>query len=498
MSSPSPTPSQTSVPSQHSSLTPIKPFEIFTPRAAKMPYSIKLPPLPPILAKEKSKTKQKPHKTQEDISLEPITRSAQKPEPPMKIGTSADDTNYKKISLPEAVDYAMTNNLEIKSTRLETDKARNNIKTAGKLRNPYLSAYTNGGTAATDNPSSIGLMFPIDILKRGPRKKLAKSNLELTKGSVLLAELNLRLDVRQAYVDLVAAKSILKVLDGQRQLLQELLNIAQKKYEVGTVPQIDVIQAKMTLNQLLIQLNSVRTDVLIARYKFNLILDSKDFDTKEDYLPEEKKFVDLLTPNSIEKMPVFDNIAEIAMSKRLDIKNAKQDIDIAQKNLVVVVRQLIPDIELGAGGLFVPQNLATTGSAATGWYVAGMVDNIPLLYQYKPEIKNAKIQVEQKGLIYNNTKHHALMTLHSSYEAFITAQTNLNYYNDILLSESDQFLHMAIKSYIVGKTNMTELLYIEQSYKNIIMGYTNALAAYYNAWVDILHEVNDEEFKLNG
>jgi len=206
----------------------------------------------------------------------------------------------------------------------------------------------------------------------------------------------------------------------------------------------------------------------------------------------------LLTPNSTEKMPAFDDIAEIAMSKRLDIKNAKQDIDIAQKNLVVVARQIIPDIQLGAGALLVPKDLATVGTVTTGWYAALVVDNIPLLYQYKPEIKNAKIQVEQKELIYNNTKHHALMTLHSSYDAFITAQANLNYYNDILFSESNQFLNMAKRSYIVGKTNMTNLRYIEQSYRSIIMGYTNALATYYNAWVDVLREVNDEEFKLNG
>jgi outer membrane protein, heavy metal efflux system len=130
--------------------------------------------------------------------------------------------------------------------------------------------------------------------------------------------------------------------------------------------------------------------------------------------------------------------------------------------------------------------------------LVGNLINIPLLYRYAPEIKNAKIQVEQKELMYNSTLHLAQMNLHTAYDSFITAQMNLNYYNDVILSESNQFLNMAKKSYTVGKTNMTELLYIEQSYKSIIMGYTNALATYYNSWVDVLREVNDEEFKLNG
>lgn len=431
-------------------------------------------------------------------SFKPVIEPIRKIEAPLQVGTSEDVSIYKKISLKDAIDYAMSHNPAIKSTRLETDKAKNDIKTAGRLKNPYMQTFFNLGQAATDNPDYLGLIFPIELFKRSARKKLAKSALELTKGNVALAELNLRLDVRQAYVDLVAAKSMLKILDEQRQLLQELLNIAQRKYEVGAVPQMDVIHAKMALNQLLIQLNSARTNVLIARYKFNLLLQSKDFDTQEDYLPQQKKFVDLLTPNSTEKMPEFDNIVDIAMLKRLDIKNAKQSIDVAQKNLVTVIRQKVPDIELGGGFLYVPQNLSTAGTSTTGALIIANMTNIPLLYRYSPEIKNAKIQVEQKELIYNSTKHMALMNLHSAYDAFNTAQMNLNYYNDIILSESNQFLHMAKRSYIVGKASMTDLIYIEQSYKNIIMGYTSALANYYNSWVDLVREVNDEALKLNG
>lgn len=431
-------------------------------------------------------------------SLEPVIAPSNKIETPLKTGASADVSLYKKISLPEAIDYAMSNNLSIKSIRRETEKSKNNIKIAGRLLNPYIDWFYNLGQAATDNPNYVGLMFPIEILKRSARKKVAKSALELTKGNVALAEFNLRLDVRQAYVDLVAAKTMLKILDEQRQLLQELLNIAQRKYEVGAVPKMDVIHAKMTLNQLLIQLNTARTAVLIARYKFNLLLVAREFDTQEDYLPQQKKFVDILTPNSTEKMPAFDTVADIAMSNRLDIKNARQEVDVAQKNLTVVIRQRIPDMEIGAGFLFVPQGLSTAGTATSGALIAGKFVNLPLLYQYSPEIKNAKIQVEQKELLYNSTKNMALMDLHSAYDAFITAQMNLNYYNDVILSESNQFLHMAKRSYLVGKSSMTDLIYIEQSYKNIILGYTNALANYYNSWVDLIREVNDEALKLNG
>ncbi len=431
-------------------------------------------------------------------SLETAIERIQKMSEPLKISASTDVSIYKKISLTEAINYAICHNLDIRGNRLNIGVATNGIKAANRLQNPYGTVFYNLGVAATDNPNFFALMQTIELFKRGARKKLAQSNLELIKGNLLLAELNLRLDVRQAYVDLVAAKSILKILEEQRQLLQGLLNIAQRKYEVGIVPQIDVIHAKMTLNQLLVQLNSARTNVLIARFRLNMLLCSRDFDTKEDFLPTQKEFVDLLTPKPTENPPSFDVISDIAMSKRLDIKNARQAVDVAQKNLVVTVRKRIPDLEIGGGYMFVPDALTTANRTTQGACIFGNITNLPLFYQYTPEIKNAKIQLEQKELAYNSTINQALLNLHSAYDSFYTAQVNLNYYNDVLLLESNQFLNMAKKSYEAGKTNMVNFIYIEQSYRNIMMGYTNALANYYNSWVELLREVNDEGLKLDG
>lgn len=430
----------------------------------------------------------------EPIQKAPDTKKA------LEAATTKDIPCYEKISLPKAIDYALFHNLDIANTRLDTDIARNNVKVANRLRNPSIISYFNFGKAATDNPNYIGPVFPIEIAKRGPRKSLAKSNLELTKGNVLLAELTLRLDVRQAYVDLVATKSILKILNDQQKLLQELLYVAQKKFDAGAVAEMDVIQAKMTLNQILIQVNSANTDVYIARYKFNTFLDPMkcNFDTVEDYLPEQNEFVSMLTPKPLEKMPSFDELLKIALEKRIDLKNAKRDIDVAQKNLVTVVRQRVPDIELGGGYMFVSPQMATSETLAQGVYAMGNITNIPLLYQYTPEIKNAKLQIEQKCLAYRSLEHDATLNLHSAYDNFNTTRDNLNYYNDILLSETKQFLKMAKRSYVVGKSSITDFIFIQQSYTAIMRSYTNALADYYNAWVEVLRQVNDEELKLNG
>lgn len=411
---------------------------------------------------------------------------------PIEASTLKEVAVYERISLQAAIDYALSHNLDIAGNRINIDIARNNIKLANRLQNPYIQTFFNFGKAAEDNPNYMALTFPIELFKRGSRKNLAKSNLALTKGNVALAEFYLRLDVRQSYIDLVSAKSILKILNDQRQLLQDLLDIAQKKYDAGAVPQMDVIHAKMTLNQLLTQVNTANTGVYVARYNFNKVLNSINYDTKEDYLPEQNGFISVLTPKPTEKMPDLQTLEEIAVQKRLDLKNAQKEIDVAQKNLITIVKKLIPDLEVSGGYMYVPGVLATANRTTQGVVFLGNITNIPLFYQYTPEIKNAKLQVEQKQLAYESLKRKVFLNLHSAYDEFNTAQDNLNYYTDILLAESNQFVKMARRSYQVGKSSITDFIFIEQSYKNIMMNYVQALSDYYDAWINVVREVNDE------
>ena len=59
------------------------------------------------------------------------------------------------------------------------------------------------------------------------------------------------MDVREAYINLVATKSVLETLKQQKTLQEELLQIARQRVKAGNVPEIDVIQAEIALNQMI-------------------------------------------------------------------------------------------------------------------------------------------------------------------------------------------------------------------------------------------------------
>lgn len=410
--------------------------------------------------------------------------------------------SVQKLTLEAAVEMAVQNNIDYTAEKLDIDIAKNNIKAANRLQNPDFNVFYNFGKAGSGNPQQIGLSETIEIAKRGARKKLAKSNLELTKENVSYYEFDLKMDVREAYVNLVAAKSILNSLKQQQQLLEELVAIAKKRVAAGAAPEMDVIQAEIALNQMITQVNTAKVNVKSASFDFNKVINPKDqtdiiFDSADDLFNDKKNFTGLLTPEPESELPQFDSIAENILKNRFDIRIAKQQIDVAKKNLTVVARQRIPDLAVLGGYGYQSKGMSDDGTFQNGAYAGASLVNIPLFYSYRPEIKNAKLEVEKAGLNYNSTRNKALKDLNNAYEKFLTAKLNLNYYNNKLLKSSEEMIKLSKRSYEVGKSNLTTLIVMEQSYKSIIVGYTYALAEYYNCWIDFLREVNSEELKFN-
>lgn len=409
----------------------------------------------------------------------------------------------EKITLPQALDIAVQNNIDYKSAKIDVDIAKNKIKEANRLQNPDFNIFYNFGSAGRGNPQQIGLSETIEIAKRGARKKLAKSNLELTKQNVGYFEFDLKMDVREAYVNLVAAKSVLNALEQQQQLLKDLLEVSKKRVAAGASPEMDILQAEIALNQMITQVNTAKVNVKAATIEFNKVINPKEktdvqFDSADELFNDKENFIALLTPKPDINVPSFDEITENTLKNRFDIRIAKQQIDVAEKNLKVVARQRIPDLAIQGGYGYQPKNFNDEGRFLNGAYAGASLVNLPFLYTYKPEIKNAKLEVDKAQLNYISIQNKAIKDLNSAYEKFVTAKLNLNYYNEKLLKSSEEMIKLSKRSYEAGKSNLTSLIVMEQSYKSIIVGYTYALAEYYNCWIDFLRETNAEEFNLEA
>ena len=168
--------------------------------------------------------------------------------------------DVKKVFLQEAIEAAIENNIDLEAAKLNIKIAKNDIKSANRLQNPQIDYFQFFGAAGWSEPRQFGVNQTIELAKRGARKNLAKSNIKLTEKNVDYTKFDLKMDVREAYVNLVAAKSVKETLSQQEKLQEELLGIVKNRVKIGKVPEIDLIQAEIARNQMVTQVNSAKAN----------------------------------------------------------------------------------------------------------------------------------------------------------------------------------------------------------------------------------------------
>ena len=409
------------------------------------------------------------------------------------------ETTIKKVYLHEAIDAALENNIDLQAAKIERNIAKNNIKSANRLQNPSFDAFYFMGAAGNNEPKQLGVSENIEIAKRKARKNLAESNLKLVEKNIDYTTFDLKMDVREAYINLVATKSILFTLEQQKELQEELLDIARSRVKSHKSQDIDVMQAEIALNQMITQVNSARVSVNKALADFNKVINNPEdvtYDSMDKLFTEENNFEEMMTPPPDYNFPDFDRIVQKAIDNRFDIKIAKQEIDVAEKNMTVVARQRIPDIQISGGYAYQLGRYTDSGNFNNGAYAGASLVNIPLFYNYSPEIQNAALKLKQAELKYTSVKNRAVKDVSAAYERFLTAADNLNHYEKKIITDSEKLIETSKDSYEEGKSDITALIVMKQSYKSIIIGYSQALAEYYNSWTNFLREVNDEDFTL--
>ena len=390
-----------------------------------------------------------------------------------------------KITLEEAINMALEGNIELQEQRKNLGISKYAVKKAAAFKNPQLQTNLLVGPIAKGNSSQIGLMLPIEVMKRGERKKAALSELDYTQNKIKDYEFKLNLRVRTSYFNLLIAKSELKILEERKELLEELLEISKNKSKTSPNYEIDVLQADMRLKKLLVQINRAQADIRTAQYSFNKVLNLANnptlYDSKEDSVFGQEFFTKL-------ELPSYEELESIAFNNRYDIKMSEAKIIKAKRDLSVITKQRIPDLYVAGGYAF-------AHDGTSGAYVGAGVD-IPSLYRYTPEIESAKLELDKAQLEYNSIINITKNVIHTNHDKFIMAQENVEHYKSIL-DESNKILNLSKQRYSKGQTSLTNLIIVEHSHQELLNEFIDAMKEYYNAYMALLQELGLDNLTID-
>ena len=191
-------------------------------------------------------------------------------------------SDVQHITLDEAVSLALEHNLDLKSKRKQAEELEQDIKIANALKNPQFQSNFLMGKVTRGNSSQFGMNVPIEISKRGIRKKIAQTDLEIVKKEIREKELDLKIAVMRNYFSVIYAKSVVKILQDREKLFKNMMVISQQRTKNSPNYKLDVLQSQIKYQKQVVFLNKAKANLLVAQFELNNALNIKDSQTMYD------------------------------------------------------------------------------------------------------------------------------------------------------------------------------------------------------------------------
>ncbi|WP_291127780.1 TolC family protein [Flavobacterium sp. UBA7682] len=264
----------------------------------------------------------------------------------------------KKWTIEECVAYAMKNNISIKQSELDVRLADIDKKAAvgnffpslnassqhswsiGANINPVTNARENQTTQFTQMSlsSSVDLYNGLQNQNRLRRAKLAQlaSQYQLTK-----MQDDISLFVANAYLDILFNRENLKVQQSQLTNDEKQLIRAQELVDAGMVPRGDLLDMRATVASDKQKVVVAENALLISRLSLAQLL------RLEDFASFDIADVDIEPTPS----PVMAESPEAIVAKanevRVEIKIAKANLDLAERDIKIAKGALQPSLSFG-------------------------------------------------------------------------------------------------------------------------------------------------------
>ena len=391
----------------------------------------------------------------------------------------------KLWSLRECCDYAVEHNISIKQQQNQCRQQELQLSTAKSARLPDLSAsanqnfsfgrgltaqntYSNTNTSSTS--FSLGTSVPLFTGFQIPNQiKLNQLNLEAATADLEKAKNDIRMQVAQAYVQILYDMEIAEVAHRQIDIDSAQVARLQAFVDNGKAAEAELSQQKAVLANSRLTATQADNNTRLAILSLSQLL---ELPTPEGFMIVKPNLDDLASLVRLDGLVTPDQIYAEAigikpeiLSQQLRLKGTEHSIKIAQSGN-------LPTLSL-SGGL--GTNYYTTSgfkSDAFGTQLKnnfsqyiGLNLNVPIFnrFQTRNNIRNARIEQENQQLQLDNTKKTLYKDIQQVYYNALNAQSKEKSSEEALKSTKDAFTLMQAK-YENGKATITEFNEAKNNY----------------------------------
>ena len=375
------------------------------------------------------------------------------------------------------VDVALEANPDLVAMRREFDASRARIPQAKALPDPMTMFGNN--TQANPIPFA-GLKGDFSEIYFGASQEFPWFGVRRLRGQVASAEADakyqeyavavrrLTADVKAAYYDLYYTERALAVIARDREILEKMAQVAEARYSVGKAQQVDVINGRVEITELLHMEGELEAKRMIAIAQLNRLL-FRDPETPIGQLAAVHKSAD---------PPSFQELVRVASESAPDLAQQRRLIDASSKAVRLAEKEAkYPEV----GFNFTYHNRPVFPD----YYTYGVTLKLPLYVaqkqRYPIEEKSADLAAARARLA--STESLINYRLRDAYARATTKARLIRLHEQGLIPQGTQALESALSAYQVGQSDMLTLLTAlrrvldyETRYYELLTDYQKALA----------------------
>ncbi|MBS1502668.1 MAG: TolC family protein [Bacteroidetes bacterium] len=388
-------------------------------------------------------------------------------------------------NLQQCIEYAKKNNIQINTLRLSQKTAQQEYLLARAGRLPNLSGAASQNFSHQDRRGNVTLVNGNSVVTGGGsgitssgqyalnssvtlyngnyiNNNIVQKNLDVESASlnIIQQENDIILQISQAYLVVLQDKENIITDTSVVNTSQAQVKLEQQRYDAGAAAKKDLIQLQAQnatdRYNLTNAINTEKADLLTLKQLLLLPTDA-DFDiTRPDTL---------VVPNIV-SVPL-KNAEDTAFRYRPEIKNGQLGVDIAQYGVKLARAGYKP--VLTAGGAIGSQYASGSPYFAqlnnNFYQQIGLTLSIPIFTRrsVKTQVEEAKINVDQAQLNFNNTR----ITLSQEVErAFLEVQNAQSQYDaaNVQLKFNQENYRIAAEQLKIGAVNTVDFLVEKTAY----------------------------------
>ena len=382
------------------------------------------------------------------------------------------------ITLKEALDTAVTNNLGLKNEKLMSAYRMQLINTSSVIPQTMVTAdYGRLNSYYFDNKFGVsqGLAFPT-VYKN--TKKVLTEEWKKSETNVALKSVNLKKNVAHVFYNLVH-------LNEKKQLLLEIdsiyssyLEIANLRIKVGESNILEKTTIENQRVQIRNQLHQLNTDLEVELLRFQFLLNSRTV---------------FSASTSDLKMPINAQIDKAVAEGHPNLQILNADVQIALSNIKLEQARLHPTIlvSLTSGTMFGTGSNNLTYDYSTRFNSAQIGLGIPLFTGQRQNVKASRIAAEIATNNFDVESQNLANQLNIAIKQFEVQKTIVKELEEVALPNGLIIFETAQKQFINGDINYLEWAMLVNQSISIKSDYQDALLRLNESTINLIYLVND-------